>query len=132
MGHGAYNPGEYGSFRMAPIGRAHRWTGTLLGASMWFFMMYRAKQDGAALLVGDAEMAGLSLMSMINDRCEIAYARVYLTLGSMVITVMTTAAAAAKNTTSTRAVDRLYRGGCCMDNISLQSLLDERSFYSLL
>ncbi|KAI9790388.1 MAG: hypothetical protein M1816_005206 [Peltula sp. TS41687] len=28
----------------------HRWTGTLLGASMWFWLMYRAKKDGPALL----------------------------------------------------------------------------------
>ncbi|KAF2457010.1 hypothetical protein BDY21DRAFT_286255 [Lineolata rhizophorae] len=27
-----------------------RHTATLLGASMWFFLMYRAKQDGPALL----------------------------------------------------------------------------------
>ncbi|KAJ5765569.1 hypothetical protein N7520_005128 [Penicillium odoratum] len=28
----------------------YRFTATALGASMWFFLMYRAKQDGPALL----------------------------------------------------------------------------------
>ncbi|KAF7724586.1 hypothetical protein EC973_000894 [Apophysomyces ossiformis] len=28
----------------------HRFTGKALGASMWFWMMYRAKQDGPVLL----------------------------------------------------------------------------------
>ncbi|OKL61964.1 hypothetical protein UA08_02662 [Talaromyces atroroseus] len=28
----------------------YRFTATALGASMWFFLMYRAKKDGAALL----------------------------------------------------------------------------------
>ncbi|ORX45266.1 hypothetical protein DM01DRAFT_1328546 [Hesseltinella vesiculosa] len=28
----------------------HRFTGKFLGATMWFWMMYRAKQDGPALL----------------------------------------------------------------------------------
>ncbi|KAK0545482.1 hypothetical protein OC846_005647 [Tilletia horrida] len=28
----------------------HRYTATLLGASMWFFIFYRAKQDGAVML----------------------------------------------------------------------------------
>ncbi|KAI8057916.1 hypothetical protein BDF22DRAFT_739314 [Syncephalis plumigaleata] len=49
-GHGTYTSGAYGSFRVPPVGRAHYWTAKLLGASMWFFMMYRAKQDGPALL----------------------------------------------------------------------------------
>ncbi|KAI5804097.1 hypothetical protein DFH27DRAFT_392650 [Peziza echinospora] len=30
--------------------RAYRYTATALGASMWFFLMYRAKKDGAVLL----------------------------------------------------------------------------------
>ncbi|KAK0520462.1 hypothetical protein OC834_003857 [Tilletia horrida] len=28
----------------------HRWSAKVLGASMWFFIFYRAKQDGAVLL----------------------------------------------------------------------------------
>ncbi|KAJ5727996.1 hypothetical protein N7540_007154 [Penicillium herquei] len=28
----------------------YRFTATALGASMWFFLMYRAKKDGAVLL----------------------------------------------------------------------------------
>ncbi|KAI2623250.1 hypothetical protein GGR54DRAFT_638489 [Hypoxylon sp. NC1633] len=28
----------------------YRFTGTALGASMWFFLMYRAKKDGPVLL----------------------------------------------------------------------------------
>ncbi|KAF2238586.1 hypothetical protein EV356DRAFT_529042 [Viridothelium virens] len=28
----------------------YRYSATLLGASMWFFLMYRAKQDGPALI----------------------------------------------------------------------------------
>ncbi|RKP10790.1 hypothetical protein THASP1DRAFT_12364 [Thamnocephalis sphaerospora] len=50
MAHGAYTSGAYGSFRVPHAGAAHRWTAKLLGASMWFFMMYRAKQDGPTLL----------------------------------------------------------------------------------
>ncbi|KAI0472050.1 hypothetical protein GGR56DRAFT_677899 [Xylariaceae sp. FL0804] len=30
--------------------RIHVYTGKALGASMWFFLMYRAKKDGPALL----------------------------------------------------------------------------------
>ncbi|KAI0885211.1 uncharacterized protein GGS22DRAFT_140379 [Annulohypoxylon maeteangense] len=30
--------------------RAYRYTATALGASMWFFLMYRAKKDGAVLM----------------------------------------------------------------------------------
>ena len=29
----------------------HRWGAKLLGATMWFWIFYRAKQDGAVLLV---------------------------------------------------------------------------------
>ncbi|KAI8380464.1 hypothetical protein EDC96DRAFT_491110 [Choanephora cucurbitarum] len=29
----------------------HRFVGKALGATMWFWMMYRAKQDGPVLLV---------------------------------------------------------------------------------
>ncbi|KAL5630152.1 hypothetical protein BROUX41_000024 [Berkeleyomyces rouxiae] len=32
---------------VAPI---YRFTATALGASMWFFLMYRAKKDGAVLM----------------------------------------------------------------------------------
>jgi hypothetical protein len=32
-------------------GFTHRFVGKALGASMWFWMMYRAKQDGPVLLV---------------------------------------------------------------------------------
>ncbi|KAL0083903.1 hypothetical protein F4703DRAFT_1857451 [Phycomyces blakesleeanus] len=32
-------------------GAWHRFGGKALGATMWFWMMYRAKQDGAVLLV---------------------------------------------------------------------------------
>ncbi|KAL0087490.1 hypothetical protein J3Q64DRAFT_1833753 [Phycomyces blakesleeanus] len=31
-------------------GAWHRFGGKALGATMWFWMMYRAKQDGAVLL----------------------------------------------------------------------------------
>ncbi|KAI0012797.1 hypothetical protein F4779DRAFT_614240 [Xylariaceae sp. FL0662B] len=33
-----------------PVPRIYRFTATALGASMWFFLMYRAKQDGPVLL----------------------------------------------------------------------------------
>ncbi|KAJ5501697.1 hypothetical protein N7453_006514 [Penicillium expansum] len=33
-----------------PVRPLYRFTATALGASMWFFLMYRAKKDGAALL----------------------------------------------------------------------------------
>jgi hypothetical protein len=52
MGHGtSYTSGPYGSFRVPHVSAAHRWAGKLVCASMWFFMMYRAKQDGPVLLV---------------------------------------------------------------------------------
>ncbi|KAI0014911.1 hypothetical protein F4780DRAFT_784647 [Xylariomycetidae sp. FL0641] len=31
-------------------GPVYRYTATAIGASMWFFLMYRAKQDGPVLL----------------------------------------------------------------------------------
>ncbi|KAI7871452.1 hypothetical protein BDF14DRAFT_1718793 [Spinellus fusiger] len=37
-------------FHPHPPGAWHRVTGKLLCASMWFWIMYRAKQDGAVLL----------------------------------------------------------------------------------
>ncbi|KAL4890392.1 hypothetical protein BDV59DRAFT_184388 [Aspergillus ambiguus] len=33
-----------------PARPLYRFTATALGASMWFFLMYRAKKDGPALL----------------------------------------------------------------------------------
>ncbi|KAF9251590.1 hypothetical protein DTO013E5_3983 [Penicillium roqueforti] len=33
-----------------PVRPLYRFTATALGASMWFFLMYRAKKDGPALL----------------------------------------------------------------------------------
>ncbi|KAF8477460.1 hypothetical protein BDZ91DRAFT_709293 [Kalaharituber pfeilii] len=33
-----------------PVRPFYRYSATLLGASMWFFLMYRAKKDGPALL----------------------------------------------------------------------------------
>ncbi|ROW15438.1 hypothetical protein VPNG_02326 [Cytospora leucostoma] len=33
-----------------PVAPLHRFIATSLGASMWFFLMYRAKKDGPALL----------------------------------------------------------------------------------
>lgn len=32
----------------------HRWGAKLLGATMWFWIFYRMKQDGPVLLVSDA------------------------------------------------------------------------------
>ncbi|KAB8299896.1 hypothetical protein EYC80_000140 [Monilinia laxa] len=40
-------PGPGGLYRAPPI---YRFAGTALGASMWFFLMYRAKKDGPVLL----------------------------------------------------------------------------------
>ncbi|RUS26566.1 hypothetical protein BC938DRAFT_470598 [Jimgerdemannia flammicorona] len=37
-------------FHPHPPTLTYRWTSKLLGASMWFFIMYRAKQDGPVLL----------------------------------------------------------------------------------
>ncbi|TVY25407.1 NADH dehydrogenase [ubiquinone] beta subcomplex subunit [Lachnellula hyalina] len=36
--------------QIPPVRPLYRFAATGLGASMWFFLMYRAKQDGAALL----------------------------------------------------------------------------------
>ncbi|KAI9227980.1 MAG: hypothetical protein DHS80DRAFT_31258 [Piptocephalis tieghemiana] len=46
-----YTPG-YGpkSFRVPHVSAGHRWTAKLMGASMWFFMMYRFKEDGPTLM----------------------------------------------------------------------------------
>ncbi|KAJ5984433.1 hypothetical protein N7481_006532 [Penicillium waksmanii] len=33
-----------------PVRPLYRFTATALGASMWFFLMYRAKKDGAVLM----------------------------------------------------------------------------------
>ncbi|KAG5655784.1 hypothetical protein KAF25_008903 [Fusarium avenaceum] len=35
---------------VAHVPRVYRFTATALGAGMWFFLMYRAKKDGAVLL----------------------------------------------------------------------------------
>lgn len=35
----------------------HRWGAKLLGATMWFWIFYRAKQDGAVLLVSLMRLA---------------------------------------------------------------------------
>ncbi|ORY04898.1 hypothetical protein K493DRAFT_200577, partial [Basidiobolus meristosporus CBS 931.73] len=37
-------------FNPPQASRFHRYTAKLLGATMWFFMMYRAKQDGLVTL----------------------------------------------------------------------------------
>ncbi|ORZ08981.1 hypothetical protein BCR42DRAFT_335131 [Absidia repens] len=39
-----------GAFHPHVAGFWHRFTGKALGASMWFWMMYRAKQDGPVIL----------------------------------------------------------------------------------
>ncbi|KAI9597960.1 hypothetical protein BDF19DRAFT_433144 [Syncephalis fuscata] len=80
-GHGAYTSGPYGSFRVPHASRAHHWTSKLLGASMWFFMMYRAKQDGPTLLVSESSWSfyEYALIRTIRDGN---------TLGSTVTTTM--------------------------------------------
>ncbi|KLU84923.1 hypothetical protein MAPG_03957 [Magnaporthiopsis poae ATCC 64411] len=40
-------PPKGGMYRAPPV---YRFVGTALGASMWFFLMYRAKKDGPALM----------------------------------------------------------------------------------
>ncbi|KAF8437000.1 hypothetical protein BGX38DRAFT_55391 [Terfezia claveryi] len=42
-------PGEH-PIRIHPVRPFYRFAATALGASMWFFLMYRAKKDGAVLL----------------------------------------------------------------------------------
>ncbi|KAI0730187.1 hypothetical protein C8Q72DRAFT_883531 [Fomitopsis betulina] len=46
MAGGHYSPG----FHPHPPGLKHRFLATTLGASMWFFIFYRARKDGAKLL----------------------------------------------------------------------------------
>jgi len=36
--------------RLPHVPRVYRFAATGLGATMWFFLMYRAKKDGAALM----------------------------------------------------------------------------------
>lgn len=45
--------GHAGGLGFTPhfAGFTHRFVGKALGATMWFWMMYRAKQDGPVLLV---------------------------------------------------------------------------------
>lgn len=45
--------GSAGGLGFTPhfAGFTHRFVGKALGATMWFWMMYRAKQDGPVLLV---------------------------------------------------------------------------------
>ncbi|KAF6241600.1 hypothetical protein HO173_000311 [Letharia columbiana] len=48
----AGNSGGHGNhpIHMHPVRPLYRYSATLLGASMWFFLMYRAKKDGPVLL----------------------------------------------------------------------------------
>ena len=41
----------------------HRYGAKLLGATMWFWILYRAKQDGAVLLVSGSEERGIEWRS---------------------------------------------------------------------
>ncbi|RKP11480.1 hypothetical protein BJ684DRAFT_21948 [Piptocephalis cylindrospora] len=38
------------SLRVPHVPGVYRWTAKLMGASMWFFMMYRFKEDGPTLM----------------------------------------------------------------------------------
>lgn len=46
---GYYRPTA--GFAPHPPAFKHRWGAKLLGATMWFWIFYRAKQDGPVLLV---------------------------------------------------------------------------------
>ncbi|KAL1748740.1 hypothetical protein HDZ31DRAFT_59917 [Schizophyllum fasciatum] len=48
MAHGAHSPG----FHPHLPGAGHRWLGKLIGASMWFFMFYRIREDGPKVFLG--------------------------------------------------------------------------------
>jgi len=43
-------PGAKHPIHIHPVRPLYRFAATGLGASMWFFLMYRAKKDGAALM----------------------------------------------------------------------------------
>ncbi len=48
----------------------HRWGAKLLGATMWFWIFYRAKQDGAVLLVSAFTLSSASAsMVYLEKRC---------------------------------------------------------------
>lgn len=48
----------------------HRWGAKLLGATMWFWIFYRAKQDGAVLLVSAFTLSSASAsMVHLEKRC---------------------------------------------------------------
>ncbi|KAI9221600.1 hypothetical protein BC828DRAFT_380563 [Blastocladiella britannica] len=49
-GHGPSATNFHTEFRVPHVGRAHRIAATTMGATMWFWMMYRAKQDMPYLL----------------------------------------------------------------------------------
>ncbi|KAI9275594.1 hypothetical protein BDA99DRAFT_495915 [Phascolomyces articulosus] len=73
----------------------HRFTGKALGASMWFWMMYRAKQDGPVLLVIYFLRKAwiFIIVHVFNLQIQIYY-RACNTLG-----IITTAMTTVKNTT---------------------------------
>ncbi|EUC33908.1 hypothetical protein COCVIDRAFT_39981 [Bipolaris victoriae FI3] len=50
MGPPKYPPHPNHPIHIHPVRPLYRFMATGLGASMWFFLMYRAKKDGPALL----------------------------------------------------------------------------------
>ncbi|EDU40078.1 hypothetical protein PtrSN002B_007190 [Pyrenophora tritici-repentis] len=50
MGPPKYAPHPNHPIHVHPVRPLYRFMATGLGASMWFFLMYRAKKDGPALL----------------------------------------------------------------------------------
>jgi hypothetical protein len=47
----------------------HRYGAKLLGATMWFWILYRAKQDGAVLLVSGSEERRIEWRSGVCAAC---------------------------------------------------------------
>ena len=49
---GGHHGSPIGPFHPPHVARHYRIAGTVMQSVMWFWVFYRAKQDGAALVVG--------------------------------------------------------------------------------
>ena len=54
--HGHGKSAEYGGFQVPHVDPIHQYIGTGLCSIMWFWIFYRAKQDGPALIVSNFDV----------------------------------------------------------------------------
>ncbi|KAL8288823.1 hypothetical protein RB597_000754 [Gaeumannomyces tritici] len=55
-------------YRAPPV---YRFVGTALGASMWFFLMYRAKKDGTVIHFEVPEASSATNLALAPARCSL-------------------------------------------------------------